>query len=105
VLLRLVLIKLKPEFRGDGKRRLIAKKTLEVLPNAARVMNVTVQLPKDQRTEDAWDLCLHVHFASLDDTEVYRLDPIHRAFVDVFLKPMLERIQVFHLEEYKPLVV
>jgi hypothetical protein len=104
MLLRLVLIKLKPEFRGDGKRRLIAKKTLEVLRNAARVMDVSVKLPKDPRTEDSWDLCLHVHFASLDDTEVYRLDPIHRAYVDVFLKPMLEKIHVLHFEEYKPLV-
>ena len=102
VIVRVVLIKLKPKFQSYGQRRLIAKKTLDVLPNAARVMDVTVNIASDARTESEWDLCFLVRFASMQDPEVYRFDPIHRAYVDVFLKPMMERIHVYHYEQYEP---
>jgi hypothetical protein len=102
VIVRVVLIKLNPEFGTYGQRRLIAKKSLEVLPNAARVMNVTVNIASDARTEHEWDLCILVRFASMQDPEVYRIDPVHRAFADVFLKPMMEKIHVYHFEEYLP---
>ena len=102
MIVRVVLIKLKPKYETYGQRRLIAKKTLDVLPNAARVMNVTVNIASDPRTEREWDLCILVRFASMQDPEVYRLDPIHRAYADVFLKPMMERIHVYHYEEYEP---
>jgi hypothetical protein len=59
-----------------------------------------VHLGSDPRTEAEWDICLLVRFASMQDTEVYRKDPVHRAFADVFLKPMLERIHVYHFEEF-----
>jgi hypothetical protein len=79
---------------------LIAKKSLDVLPNAARVMSVTVNIASDDRTEKDWDLCLLVRFASMQDPEVYRVDPVHRAYADVFLKPMMERIHVYHFDEF-----
>ena len=100
MIVRVVLIQLKPAFRSYGQVRLIAKKTREVLPNAARVMDLSIQLACDGRTEDEWDLCLLVKFASIQDTEVYRKDPVHRAYADVFLKPMLERIYVYHFEQF-----
>ncbi len=99
MIVRVVLIQLKPQFRSYGQLRLIAKKTREVLPNAARVMQLGIHLASDPRTEDEWDICLLVKFASMQDTEVYRKDPVHRAYADVFLKPMLERIHVYHFEE------
>lgn len=99
MIVRVVLIQLKPEYRGYGQVRLIAKKTREVLPNAARVMDLKIQLASDPRTEDEWDMCLLVRFASMQDTEAYRTDPVHRAYADKFLKPMLERIHVYHFEE------
>lgn len=99
MIVRVVLIQFKPEYRSYGQRRLIAKKTREVLPNAARVLDVKIHLASDARTEDDWDMCLLVKFASMQDTKVYRTDPVHRAYADVFLKPMLERIFVYHFEE------
>jgi hypothetical protein len=102
VIVRVVLIKLKPKFQSYGQRRLIAKKTLDVLPNAARVMNVSVNIASDPRTEREWDICILVRFASMQDPDVYRIDPVHRAFADVFLKPMMEKIHVYHYEEYQP---
>jgi hypothetical protein len=35
----------------------------------------------------------------MQDTHVYRNDPVHRAYADVFLKPMLETIHVYHFEQ------
>jgi len=99
MIVRVVLIRLKSQFQSDKERRLIAKKTREVLPHAARVVSVDIQLACDARTEDAWDICLLVRFHSMQDTQVYRNDPVHRAYADVFLKPMLETIHVYHFEQ------
>jgi len=99
MIVRVVLIQLKAQFRSDKDRALIAKKTREVLPNASRVLKLDIQLACDARTADDWDMCLLVRFASMQDTKVYRNDPVHRAYADVFLKPMIERIFVYHFEE------
>jgi hypothetical protein len=104
VVLRLVLIRLKPEYRSDGEIRRIARHALEVLPRAARVMDVTARTAADATTRGEWDLCILVRFASMQDPDVYRVDPIHRAFTDVFLKPFHERVAVYHFEDYQPLI-
>lgn len=67
-------------------------------------MEVKVHTAADARTSGDWDICILVRFASMQDPEVYRVDPIHRAFTDVFLKPMRERIFVYHFEDYEPLI-
>ncbi len=99
---RVVLIQLKHEHRTDAQLRQVARKALEVLPHAARVMNVTVHLASDRRTQDDWDICILVRFASMADPEVYRVDPIHRSFADRYLKPMQRRIFVYHFEDFEP---
>jgi hypothetical protein len=104
MVLRVVLIQLKPEHSTDAKVREIAKKALEVLPHAARAMEVKVHTASDQRTRDDWDLCILVRFASMQDPPVYRVDPIHRSFADKYLKPLRERIYVYHFEDHVPLI-
>jgi hypothetical protein len=100
MLVRVVLIKLKPAFPSDASRRMVAEKSREVLPRAARVQSISIHLCADSRTEREWDLCLLVRFESIEDTEVYRTDPVHRAYADVFLKPMLDEIRVLHFEDH-----
>ncbi len=104
MVLRVVLVELKPEFATDAKLRQVAKKAMQVLPHAARVMDVKVHLASDRRTREAWHICILVRFASMQDPEVYRVDPIHRSFADNYLKPMQTRIHVYHFEDYEPLV-
>lgn len=99
MLVRVVFIKLSRTFRNEASRRLVAEKTREVLPSAARVQGLSIHLATGARTERDWDLCLLVRFASLADTEVYRSCPVHRSYVDVFLKPMLDEIRVWHFED------
>ena len=102
MVLRVVLIRLKPEFRSDGELRKVAKRALEVLPHAARVMDVKVHIASDRRTLNEWDICILVRFASMQDPPVYRVDPIHRSFADRYLEPMRERIFVYHFDDYVP---
>jgi hypothetical protein len=103
MVVRVVLIQLKPEFRSYGQLRKVAGHALKVLSHVARVMEVKVHLASDPRTENDWDICILVRFASMQDPEVYRLDPIHRSFADNYLKPLQERIFVYHFEEFQPL--
>ncbi len=102
MILRVVLIRLKPDRRSDAQVRKVAKRALEVLAHAARVMEVKVHLACDSETETTWDICILVRFASMQDPPVYRVDPIHRSFIDVYLAPMQERIDVFHFDEFQP---
>jgi hypothetical protein len=102
MVLRVVLIQMKPEHRSDGKLREIARRALEVLPHAARVMDVKVHLACDERTSDDWDVCILVRFASMQDPPVYRVDPIHRSFADIYLKPLRKRIFVYHFDDFQP---
>ena len=49
-----------------------------------RVIGVEVGVPADPAAE-VWDVSLAVRFERLDDVEPYRVDPIHRAYVDDYL--------------------
>lgn len=104
MILRVVLIQMKAEHRSDAQLRKVARQALDVLPHAARVMDVKVHLACDERTMDDWDICILVRFASKEDPPVYRVDPIHRAFADKYLKPLRERIFVYHFDEFQPLI-
>ena len=55
-------------------------------------------VPADPRTRREWDLCLEVVLDDVDAVERYRIDPVHRAYADVFLRPMQERIRVYNFE-------
>jgi hypothetical protein len=95
---RVVLVKLKPAYAGDASRQQIAAETRAVLRDAQGVVDLEVGLPADGRTDGAWDLCILVRFASREDIERYRTDHVHRAYADVFLKPLRDRIEVFHFD-------
>ncbi len=70
-----------------------ARRALACIPSIA---SFEVGAPADAHAEAAWDICLRVRFASIDDVEPYRLHPAHRAFVDEFLKPRVEVIKAWN---------
>jgi hypothetical protein len=98
VIQRIVLIKLKPQYRSDAARRQIRDKTREVLPAAYGVRALSITEPSDAQTRRQWDLCLLLRFDTPDDVETYRTDPVHRQYADVFLKPLREKIYVYNFE-------
>ena len=95
---RVVAVKLKPSFRNDETLAQITEQTLEVLPEAHGVRDVRVGRPSDGMTRRSYDFCIFVTFDHQDDVDQYRTDPVHRAYADVFLKPMRDAIHVWNFE-------
>lgn len=94
---RVVLIKLKPAYATEEQRAAIAVAS-GALRGAEGVRALRVCTPADGRTRREWDLCIEVVLDDIDAVERYRTDRVHRAYADVFLKPMLERIRVYNFE-------
>ena len=95
---RVVLIKLKPEFSSDDQREAVRAATLQTLPQAQGVVALRVAVPADERTRREWDLCIQVVLPDLQTVEQYRVDKVHRAYVDVFLRPMMAKIRAYNFE-------
>lgn len=98
---RVVLIKLEPEYATDEERARIAEATLSTLPDAEGVRALRVCTAADGRTRRDWDICIEVVLDDLDAVERYRVDPVHRAYADVFLRPMQAKIRVYNFERAK----
>ena len=99
---RVVLVKLKREHATDEQRAEIARTTLTTLREAEGVRALRVGTPADGRTRGEWDLCIEVVLDDLAAVERYRVDRVHRAYADVFLKPMQEKIRVYNFERLDP---
>ncbi len=95
---RVVLVKLKAELATDEQRAAIAEATRATLPAAAGVRALRVATAADARTRREWDICIEVVLDDLAAVERYRTDRVHRAYADVFLRPMLAKIHVFNFE-------
>ena len=95
---RVVVIKLKDAYANDADRATVAGHTRQVLAPIEGVRHLDVAIPGDERCEGSWDLCILVRFDDLDAVEAYRIDATHRAYADVYLKPMLEVIRVWNFE-------
>lgn len=95
---RVVFIKLKPAYATDEQRADVARTTETTLAAAEGVRALRVARAADPRTRREWDLCIEVVLDDLDAVERYRVDRVHRAYVDVFLKPMLAKIRVYNFE-------
>ena len=95
---RIVVIKLKDAYANEADRAELACHTRDVLSRIEGVRHLDVATPGDERCERSWDLCILVRFDDVEAVEAYRLDAAHRAYVDVFLKPMLEVIRVWNFD-------
>jgi hypothetical protein len=80
----------------------VTKATRDTLPGAQGVRALRVASAADARTRREWDLCLQVVLDDLDAVERYRTNRVHRAYGDVFLKPMLEKIHVYNFVRDPP---
>jgi antibiotic biosynthesis monooxygenase (ABM) superfamily enzyme len=84
---RFAFVKLAPEHATDAERRALVDQALATLRDLPGVLSMTVGLPADPDAAKAWDLCVNVRFASLEDAAVYRSHPVHRRFVDEVIAP------------------
>lgn len=93
---RVVLIKLKPDYAADAAR--VAADSESVLSAAPGVRSIRAGGAVGQRTVDRWDLGLCLRFDDMDAVERYRAHPIHRKYLEVYLRPMLDAIEVYNFE-------
>jgi antibiotic biosynthesis monooxygenase (ABM) superfamily enzyme len=84
---RFAFVKLAPEHATDAERRALVDQALATLRDLPGVLSMTVGLPADPDAAKAWDLCVNVRFASLEDAAAYRSHPVHRRFVDEVIAP------------------
>jgi len=84
---RVVAVKLKDAYANPGDRA-----------EVPGVLAIEVSTPADSRTEGSWDFLILLRFATMAAVEGYRAHPVHRSYVDVFLRPMLEVIKVWNFE-------
>jgi len=90
---RIVFVRLKEEYRTDTKRAEIAsysENTLRAVPQARKVRAATAA---DDKTKQDWDMLLTIRLDAVEDLEPFRLDPIHREYVDSYLKPKIAQIK------------
>ncbi|HVS62677.1 MAG TPA: Dabb family protein [Thermoanaerobaculia bacterium] len=95
---RVVLIRLHPQHRNDADRRQIAEHAREVLGPIPLLSELSVAPAADARTRGQWDLVVLARLADFEAAESYRVDRTHRAFADLYLKPLAETVRVFHFE-------
>jgi len=93
---RLVLIKLGDPFTEPAARREIAEYSRKEIARIPGVREVTVGVPADEKTGGDWDLSLVVQFDRIEDVAPYGAHPVHRAYVDEYLKPKLEFIKAWN---------
>lgn len=91
---RIVLLKLKPEFLTEAKA--IGLHTEAVLRTLDQVRDLALAPAADARTAGAWDIMIRLKFDDLDAVDAYLPDPMHRALVDGFLKPRVDKIRAFN---------
>ena len=86
---RIILIKFTDEYATDAARDEIASDTRKAFSNIPGVQRLVVGIPCDEHAIRSWDLSIAVSFNTLSDVDHYREDPLHRSFVDDYLKPRM----------------
>jgi hypothetical protein len=93
---RVVLVKLDPSYVDEVKT--VADHSAEVLSGVPGVRHLKVVVAADARTERDWHLCLLLQFDDLEQVESYRQHEVHRKYVDVYLRPMMEGIRAYNFQ-------
>lgn len=91
---RVVLVKLDPSYAQEV--RTVADHSTEVLGGVPGVREVKAVVAADARTERDWHLCLLLQFDDLETVETYRQHEVHRKYVDVYLRPMMQGIRAYN---------
>ena len=93
---RVVMVRLRGDYRASAP--LVARHTREVLGAVPEVRRIEVGVPADERTRREWDVAILLRFDDLTAVERYRAGEVHRKYVDVYLRPMLDAIRVWNFE-------
>lgn len=93
---RIVLIKLLDPHANEGGRKEVIRESMRVLPTIEGVRSLRCGVPAEEKTSGSWDIQLSLFFDSMTQVENYRVDPIHRDYVDNFLKGRMGFIKAWN---------
>jgi hypothetical protein len=95
---RLVFLQFTEELRTDDKRKEIAAHSENVLRTVPQVREIRAIVALDDKTREDWDLLLAIRLADASDLEPFRVDSIHRDYVDNYLKPKIAQIKAWNFQ-------
>ena len=87
MILRTVFVKLEDSLCTPEERRAFAAHSQTVLASIPGVVSAECGPAADPASEASWDVTLQVRFADMDAVEVYRVHPIHLAYLEDYLVP------------------
>jgi hypothetical protein len=93
---RVVMLRLRAEYRQSAS--LVARHSREVLGTAPEVREIRTGVAADDRTRREWDVAILLRFDDLEAVERYRASEVHRKYVEVYLRPMLQSIRVWQFD-------
>jgi hypothetical protein len=90
---RIEFVRLKKDHRTEEKRAGLASCSETTLQAIPMVRSVRVATAVDDKTQQEWDMLLTIRLDAVEDLETSRLDPVHRKYVDDYLKPRASQIK------------
>ncbi len=85
------------KLKNPSEANAVMEEARRVFPALSGVVGFSAGLityPPDSE----YDICLLIDLQNEDKIESYRMSPGHRAFVDDFLRPKLEKMNIFNVE-------
>jgi hypothetical protein len=95
---RIVLIKLHEPYANDSGRDEVIQESKRVLPTIEGVKTLRCGVPAEDKTAGSWDIQLSLTFNCMTCVDTYQADPIHRDYVDTFLKDRMSFIKAWNFE-------
>jgi len=94
---RHVYIKLNADHATDRGRTEVVERT-RTLATIPGVRNCEVGVAADANALTAWDVTIRLTFDSIDAVEPYRDHPVHRSYLEEFLKPRLSVLKAWNFD-------
>jgi len=98
MILRTVYVKLEESLCTPAGRRAFAAHSQSVLASIPGVLSAECGPAADPTSEAAWDVTLQIRFADMEAVEVYRVHPIHLAYLADYLGPKAVFKKVWNFE-------
>jgi len=95
---RIVLIKLTEDLANDASRAEIGAETQRQLSGMPGPRAVVVATPADPKSAGSWDLAVTLDFDAVEDVPTYLDHPVHRAYVDDYMRGKIECLKAWNFD-------
>ncbi len=93
---RFVFFRFEERYRSDEHMAENLRRTHQVLREVPGVLDYEIGTPADSKAMAAWDMSISATFADQASVKAYIVHPVHRRYVDGFIKPRLEVLKAWN---------